>query len=123
MAKPCEHLARVTPRILRRRELRARVRSAWLRELLGLHFASADRAATSTVAIPRRESMRPNTSMRHNILSCELSRLRLGHGATSMRRRVSSVNLKLPHGEVVSCRGSIAGPLPDRGYDFTARHS
>jgi hypothetical protein len=91
MAKPCEHLARVTPRILRRRELRARVRSAWLRELLGLRFASADRAATSAVAIPRRESMRPNTSMRHNILSCELSRLRLGYGAMSMRRKACSV--------------------------------
>lgn len=123
MAKPCEHLARVTPEDFPPQRTPGACEECLLRELLGLRFASADRAATSAVAIPRRESMRPNTSMRHNILSCELSRLRLGHGATSMRRRVSSVNLKLPHGEVVSCRGSIAGPLPDRGYDFTARHS
>jgi hypothetical protein len=119
MAKPCEHLARVTPE-----DFAPQRTPGACEECLAEGTAwVALRECRSAVAIPRRESMRPNTSMRHNILSCELSRLRLGHGATSMRRRVSSVNLKLPHGEVVSCRGSIAGPLPDRGYDFTARHS
>ena len=110
MAKPCEHLARVTTEDFPPQRTPGACEECLVE-------------GTAWVAIPRRESMRPNTSMRHNILSCELSRLRLGHGATSMRRRVSSVNLKLPHGEVVSCRGSIAGPLPDPGYDFTARHS
>jgi len=62
-----------------------------MRELFGLRFASANRAATLAVAIPRQASTRLNISIRRNIRSCVLSRLRLGYGAMFTRRRVCSV--------------------------------
>ena len=50
-----------------RRKLPTRVKSVWRRERFGSPCASANRAATSAVAIPRQANTRLNTSMRRSI--------------------------------------------------------
>jgi Zn-finger in ubiquitin-hydrolases and other protein len=113
MAKPCEHLARVTPedfppqRTPGACEECLAEETAWvaLRECRSCGHVGCCDSSTGKHA----------TKHFHETLSCELSPCGLDMVLVH-ETRVSSVNLKLPHGEVVSCRGSIAG-------DFTARHS